>query len=205
MRNFLAVVLTIVAVALAGGVGYYFGRNHPGPSFSSVLVAPPDNDELRRLYEEDQADRSALSPAALKAITDPSVLIKKDSARQDRVKALFIANQLRTGNDFYHAAMIFQHGQAPEDFLLAHEFSVAALIKGKNDPASRLLTAESEDRFLTHVGRSQRFATQFTFEGTHPWKLNPVDSVITDDFRQLMDTQSLAEAKNQEIEMNKAR
>ena len=103
---------------------------------------------------------------------------------QDRVKALFLANQLRTGNDFYHAAMLFQHGQTP---------------------VSRLLTAESEDRFLTHVGRPQRFATQFSFDGTQPWKLNPVDSVITDDFRQLMDTQSLAEAKNQEIQMNKAR
>ena len=50
-----------------------------------------------------------------------TVVAPRDRARQSRVKVLFAANGLTTANDYYHAAMILQHGDAPEDFLLAHE------------------------------------------------------------------------------------
>ena len=44
----------------------------------------------------------------------------RDRARQARVKELYATNQLKTGIDYYHAAMVLQHGEVPEDFLLAH-------------------------------------------------------------------------------------
>ncbi len=99
------------------------------------------------------------------------------------MKALFAEDHLQSGNDYCHAAMVLQ----------------------QNDRAARLLAAEAEDRFLTNIGRPQRFATQFTADGNGPWKLKPVDPVVTDNFRRLMDTPSLADAKNQEADLNKGR
>lgn len=74
--------------------------------------APRDNQELTRLHDEDQADRTP-----------------------------------------------------PDDFLLAHEFCVIAIIKGKNDREARWLAASSEDRFLMNIQRPQRFGTQFRSAG----------------------------------------
>src|SRR5439155_26203344 len=76
--------------------------------------------ELRCFPDQDQADRA---PAA----SDWSVVGPRDRVRSRRVKELFAGNGLHTANDYYHAAMILQHGEAPEDFLLAHEFCVVAM------------------------------------------------------------------------------
>ncbi|HKO61752.1 MAG TPA: hypothetical protein VJV03_11375 [Pyrinomonadaceae bacterium] len=118
---------------------------------------PTDNAELLRMHNEDQADRS---PADGKAI-DWSTVAPRDKARLARTKELYHENQLTTANDYYHAALILQHGTVPEDFLLAHEFCVVAISKGKNDKHTRWLAAASEDRFLMNIGRPQRFGTQY--------------------------------------------
>ena len=124
-------------------------------------------------------------------------------ARRERVKALFTRDSLHTSNDYFHAAVILQHGAVPEDFLLAHDFCVAAIILGKNDKDTRWLAASAEDRFLMNLGRAQRFATQFRSEGDGPVKLYPVDASVTDALRRLMGAHSLAEARAHEAELNK--
>lgn len=106
-----------------------------------VLTLPPvqaqagerqstaDNPELKRLCDEDQADRT---PPTGKSI-DVTALGPRDKARLKRVKELYAQNILKTANDYDCAATVLQHGDAPEDFLLAHEFWVVAISKGKND------------------------------------------------------------------------
>src|SRR5688572_29825013 len=138
----------------------------PLQSSHSSQQPPPtqslkDNDELARLFREDQADRT---PPEGKAI-DWAVVGPRDKARLARVKELYAQNRLQTGADYYHAAMLLQHGDAPEDYLLAHEFCVVAISRGKNDSGTRWLAAASEDRFLMNIGRPQRFATQYRSVG----------------------------------------
>jgi hypothetical protein len=58
--------------------------------------------------------------------------------------------------------------------LLAHEFCVVAIMKGKNDRETAWLAASAEDRFLMNIGRPQRFGTQFRSEGTEPLRLYTV-------------------------------
>jgi len=169
-------------------------------SATSYAETFKDNEELARMHEEDQADRTSPNSKDI----DWTVVGPRDKARLSRVKEIYAQNKMHTGADYYHAAMILQHGDVPEDFLLAHEFCVVALSKGKNDRHTRWLAAASEDRFLMNIGRPQRFATQYRAEPiTAPLRLYKVDSGVTDELRRALDVPSLAEAQALEVKMNK--
>jgi len=161
--------------------------------------APRDNPELTRLMDEDQADRM---PPAGKPI-DWTVVSPRDEARLKRVKELYLQNQVQTGNDYSNAALILQHSNTPEDYLLAHELCVVAISKQRGVES---LAAASEDRFLMSIGRPQRFGTQYKSDGPNqPYRLYKIDSGVTDQLRRTMNVPSLAEAKAREAEMNKER
>jgi hypothetical protein len=99
--------------------------------------------------------------------------------------------------------MILQHGDVADDYLLAHELCVAAIIKG--DARGKWLAAASEDRFLMNINRPQRFATQFRCDGLPncEFHLYKVDEGVTDELRKVLDVPSLAEAKAREARMQK--
>jgi hypothetical protein len=151
-----------------------------------------DNVELARLYAEDQSDRM---PTDGKPI-DWKTVHPRDSAREVRVKELYTTNQLQTGADYYHVAMVLQHAKAPEDYLLAHELCVVAISKGEE--RAKWLAAASEDRFLMSIGRPQRFATQYRSDGSGSMQLYQVDEGVTDSLRRALDVPSLADAKASE-------
>jgi hypothetical protein len=186
MRNRLIVVIVT-------GVGLWASA---ALSRTALPLIGADNAELRRLRDEDQADRASQS-------TDWTVVGPRDRARLVRVKELYLAGKMHTANDYYHGALILQHGETPEDFLLAHEFCVAAMVLGKNDRATSSLAAAAEDRFLMNMGRPQRFGTQFRSEGAGPLRLYSVGEGVTDELRRIMAVPPLAEAKAMEAELNK--
>jgi len=167
------------------------------PLTSAQVPSAPakDNPELARLMDEDQADRI---PGA-KSI-DWKIVGPRDVARIKRVKELYTQNQLKTGGDYYHAAMILQHSDIADDYLLAHELCVAAISKG--DKRGKWLAAASEDRFLMTIARPQRFATQFRCDGPNcEFHLYKMDEGVTDELRRVLDVPSLAEAKAREARM----
>jgi len=194
MRNREATLLGAIIVAISGHV------MSPANAVSSQTSSPDavlrDSEELKRLRDEDQGDR-------VPKVIDWSVVTPRDRARLRRVKELFAADGLHTANDYRRSALILQHGEAPEDFLLAHEFCVVAMIKGKNDMESASLAALAEDRFLMNIGRPQRFGTQFRSEGAGPLRLYAVGDGVTDELRRLMGVPPLAEARAHEAELNK--
>jgi hypothetical protein len=195
MRRILKALLVLIALVLCP----FLILHHTGAE-SPVAQTLKDNEELARMCREDQSDRT---PADGKAI-DWSTVSPRDKARLARTKQLYMESRLQTANDYYHAALIFQHGDVPEDFLLAHEFCVIAISKGKNDKETRWLAAASEDRFLMNIGRPQRFGTQYRAEPvTAPFRLYKVDANVTDELRRQMSAPTLAEAKQRETELNK--
>jgi hypothetical protein len=147
-----------------------------------------DNEELARMYEEDQSDRT---PVAGKQI-DWMVVGPRDDAREARVKEMCAGNLLKTGSDHLRAAMVLQHADEPEDYLLAHELCVIAIFKGVD---ARWLAAASEDRFLRSIGRPQRFGTQSSKIGDSPWSLGEIDPSVSDAHRAAMAVPSLEAAK----------
>ena len=166
---------------------------------ASVVQAPKDNEELSRLHDQDQADRTPPDGRSI----DWAVVAPRDKARLKRVKEMYVHNLLQTADDYYHAALVLQHGDTADDPLLAHEFCVIAISKGKNDREAKWLAAASEDRFLMNIGRPQRFGTQYRSDEGGPMRVYEVGPGVTDETRRAMGVPSLAEAKAHEAEMNK--
>lgn len=164
------------------------------------VPASPSEDagaELARLFEEDQSDRKR---AEGKEIDWPAVTAR-DEARLARVKELLAAGRFSTAADYYHGAMVLQHGAEPEDYLLAHELCVVAI--GKGEERAKWLAAASQDRYLMKIGRPQRFGTQYRPEGPDSvWRLYEVDPSVSDEMRKAFNVPPLAVAKEREAAMN---
>jgi hypothetical protein len=163
----------------------------------SPAAAQKDNEELARIYKEDQGDRM---PERGKDI-DWSVVQPRDQQREARVKELYEKGQLYTAADYYHVAMVLQHAPKPEDYLLAHELSIVAAVKGQKQ--ALWLAAASEDRFLMNINRPQRFATQYRGAAGKPVTLYEVGAGVTDGLRKEFQAPTLAEAKAREAMFNK--
>src|SRR5689334_5422706 len=91
------------------------------PLAAQRVKQQPANAEMTAIFEADQADRRGVGAAI-----DWSAVTPRDEARRARTLALLDAGALRTGDDFWHAAFVFQHGSAPNDYLLAHTLAVIA-------------------------------------------------------------------------------
>jgi len=166
----------------------------------AVLSAAPeiemDNEELNALCAADQADRL---PPPGKGI-DWSLVGPRDRVREARVLEMYSNDALRTGKDYFHAALVLQHSQTADVHLLAHELSIVAIVKGERQ--ARWLAAAAEDRFLMNIGRPQRFATQFRSEPpSGGMRLYKVDPAVTDTLRHQLDVPPLDEAKKREAAM----
>ena len=162
-----------------------------------LASAPADNSELAKMFDEDQADRTPATGSSIDWIK----VAPRDDARLARVKQMYSSDELKTGTDYWRAALILQHGNAPEDALLAHELCVAALVLGEKQAA--WLAAASEDRFLMRISRPQRFGTQFRSGGPNqPMELYTTDGAVTDSLRRRLGVPSLAEAKARAVRMS---
>ena len=150
-------------------------------------AAPGDNAEMTRLFDADQADRGApMTPATMNGIAT------RDFERRTRTRVLLDGGKLATGDDYYHAAFVFQHGDAPADYLLAHSLAVAAAAKGQKEAAWS--AAASLDRWLQAMGQPQVYGTQFRWLGTGPVTQEPYDrAAVSDGLRAAMGVPLLAD------------
>lgn len=146
------------------------------------------NGELLSLFEADQADRRVEN-------IDWNAVSARDTKRLARVRALLAAGAAKEADDFYHAAMVFQHGETADDFRLAWDNARIAYEKGGGKQAAWLACA-AEDRWLQRTGKPQVWGTQFMGvpgKGTSVWTLEPFDrSAKTDAQREAMGVPSLA-------------
>jgi hypothetical protein len=121
---------------------------------------------LRRIYDEDQKDRTG---------TD----ISRDRKRREQVRQLIGEGKVQSGEDYYYAAFIFQHGQTPPDYLYAHVLAVTAVSKGFN--SGIWLCAATLDRYLQSIKQPQVFGTQFGSVDDGPTTQNPYDKEMLSD------------------------
>jgi hypothetical protein len=178
---------------------------HGDVRWSAIIAASEANrdrwrasvhSELLDLYEADQADRRT------KPI-DWAVVEPRDTARRARVDAILAAGEAKVSADWYHAAMVYQHGPELDDTRRARELALKALeIEPVHEPA-RWLAAAAEDRILVREGKPQKWGTQFHKEPDGPWKLWEVDPSVTDAERAAWNVPPLAEAQKKAAEMNR--
>lgn len=165
------------------------------------------NNQLRQLFEEDQAIRRMGNnePPSFGSMLR---LLWSDVWRRRRLRRLMQSGALKTGEDYYHAAMLLQHSPRVHDYWQAHQFAARAAELGHR-PA-RWLVAAALDRWLLAQGRPQKYGTQYVPAGRPRWmwrswwyvwlgvhrvRLWDVDPSTTDEERRAFDVPPLAEAQ----------
>ena len=150
-----------------------YGQNTPSATPPSPVQ---DNADLTEMYNIDQKAREGDH-------IDWAKLSKDDEQRRMDLRTMLAMGQVRTGKDYFHAAMVFQHGQNPDDYLLAHVLAMDAVAMGSKE--ARWLSAATLDRYLLSIWQPQVFGTQF-YGGygsgamTHD-RLNP--TIVSDPMR----------------------
>ncbi|MCM8557869.1 hypothetical protein [Sphingomicrobium sediminis] len=161
--------------------------------------AQADNAEMTAMFEADQEIRMRLMKAMVPT-DDGSIRIPSDLAiemnegderRFARTAELFETGALETGNDYYHAAFIFQHGSEPEHFLRAHHAAMVAMKLGHE--RADWIAAASLDRYLMTIERPQIYGTQSRQQDGVMGLYEADASVLTDRERAQMDVPPLAE------------
>lgn len=150
------------------------------------------NEELRALYQADQADRQPP--------IDWATMAAQDVIRRRRVEALIAAGALQVAEDYFHAAMVFQHGPTPDYHLRAHELAKRSVEMG-GPPVAKWLTAAAYDRWLRGQGKPQKYGTQYSWQGDH-WEVADVDPDTTDDERAAWEVPPLAVAQARAAQMD---
>ncbi len=150
---------TIIAVLL-------IGRAH-----CAELV---DNAKLTKLYEQDQAERRTTNP-------DWSVVSAHDLARSAAVDAMLKTGNVKTPEDYFHAANILIHGQSLKYMQLSYATSSIAVELAPTNRKFKELNASAWDRIMLLQNRPQWYATQYHRDGSGKWMLDTLDAdVFTD-------------------------
>ena len=144
---------------------------------------------VHKLFLDDQKDRSG--PGLSIQSND---LFQRDANRRTQVHAMLEASSLKTAEDFHDAAYIYQHGQTPDDYLLAHILATVAVAKG--DATSLWISAATLDRYLDSVHQPQAFGTQYHSNGKPPFTQEPYSrDLIPDQLRAVYCVPSLDQQK----------
>lgn len=165
------------------------------PAWAAGPAAAQDSDrttnaEMTAIFDADQAARD--KPATI----DWKVVGAADKARRVRTQALLDTGALDSADDFYHAAYVFQHGEAPEDFLKAHALAVVAVARGK--PEASWIAAATLDRYLQNIGQPQIYGTQFRHPPKEKWTQEPYRrDLLSDAIRKASGVPPLAEQDKQ--------
>lgn len=110
-------------------------------------------------------------------------LRERDVQRRSRVGELLTQGKVSAPDDYFHAALIFQHGETLQEIWQAHELARRAAELGATQAMgykdSRWLAAAALDRWLMYQGKPQKYGTQFVPDGKR-WRLWDVDITTTD-------------------------
>lgn len=153
-----------------------------------------NNAELTRIYQEDQAERSAGQKPGPDAA-------RRDRDRLSRVAAIIDAGGAQTGDDFFHAAQVYNHGATADELLRGHILAMAAAVKGSVE--ARFLAAASLDRYLRAISRPQVFGTQLTRDSAGRPTQEPYDRTMSDLLRRVFDVPGLQEQQRRLLEPTK--
>jgi len=153
----------------------------------------PTNAEMTAIFDADQADRRATK-------IDWSVVGPADEKRRARTEELLNSGALQSGDDFYHAAFLLQHGAAPDDYLKAHLLAMVAIARGK--PRATWIASATLDRYLQSIGKPQLLGTQFSLSPNTAASQEPYNrALVPDAMRKALRVPSIAEQEKQRLEM----
>ncbi|MDW7693037.1 energy transducer TonB [Flammeovirgaceae bacterium SG7u.111] len=152
-----------------------------------------DNQRLMYLAEQDQSDRKQ----------NNLEVSKNDRTRLNEVKSIFILGGVNTSKDFFNAALIFQHGDNPEDYKKANDLAQKAVELDPENKDARFMIAQSMDRYLLSINKPQIYGTQRRVFGELQYLQSIDTSAVTDDERKELGAYTLNELLRFFNEMHK--
>jgi hypothetical protein len=168
---------------------------------SVPILAQSNVPTLKALYVEDQRDRGvALADDGISMLAKeqadklPSYdwekeVPKRDAARREQARTL-LAKPGLSGEDYYYAAFLFQHGQQANDYLFAHILATESIALGYT--RAKWISAATLDRYLQQIGQKQVFGTQFHGEDLAYYLEHQHDADVIEKFKTMGDQQTLA-------------
>lgn len=161
----------------------------------SLVYTQTNNDELQTMYKADQAERQVTN-------IDWAKMRINDSVRKKRTYEMISNGEIKTGRDYYHSAMIFQHGKDSVD----SEMAVKQMRKAieLDSTINKWLLAAAIDRDLMRRNKPQIYGTQYIkkYEETK-WSRYLLDSTkVTDEERKKYRVETLAEQQVKLKRMN---
>jgi hypothetical protein len=149
------------------------------------------NPEMQQIFQADQKDRQ---PGIGKI--DWAMVTKSDTARRTATARLLAEGKLHTGEDFERAAFVFQHGDSPDDYLLAHTLAILAVARGQ--ASAMWIAAATLDRYLQSINRPQIYGTQFLTKPKQATTQEPYNrGLVSDAVRRSLGVPSQAEQQEQ--------
>lgn len=147
--------------------------------------------------------RARFSAVAFTSDVDARVRGRRGDAREwyaehhRRTEELIDKGALKVADDYFHAAMIFQHGDKPEHYAMANEMARKAVELDPTHRTAKWLFAATKDRHLHSLGKPQIYGTQFRKnKKDDPWTLQSNDeTAVTDAERLEYGAPTLADSK----------
>jgi hypothetical protein len=96
-------------------------------------------------------------------------VIARDAKRRERVRQILDSGGAKVSADYFHAAMVFQHGEKVSDYQLSHNLALKAADFDPTNKLARWLAAASKDRVLYQVDPS------VTDEERAKWNVPPLE------------------------------
>lgn len=127
-------------------------KQAPDTAVPATIVM--DDLNLYKLFAQDQSDQYAFTQRRLTA----DQLAKNSAERTQKTLKLAHSDALKSGNDFYRAAMILQRGKKSDQLLFAHDLAVNALALGQSQAS--IVAANTEDQYLISIGKSPRYGVK---------------------------------------------
>lgn len=172
------------------------------PVYASTETEKSPGQELKEIFDADQSDRNPSNKEKRGKDIDWSKVQKNDRKRLARTSQLLKSNKLTTANDYYHAAMIFQHGDKASHYKLSHILATIAAMKGHKD--APWLCAASFDRLMGSLQSPQVFGTQYYSQDNKPFTFKEPKNLLLlpDSVRKEFKTPTRQEAINRLKKLN---
>ena len=133
---------------------------------------------LSKLEASDQRERE--KPNLTK--NDWLTMNKNDLKRRIQVSELFAEGCFKSAADYYNAAMIFQHGDAPDQYYQAFIWAKRSAELGNF--AGKHMSFLAVDRYLVSVGKKQLFGSQYYAKKINTcFCMQPVEKSFSDKLR----------------------
>ncbi len=160
--------------------------------------------ELQKIVKADQDDRENWKDWTQEQVVKVTL---RDEARRKRVGEIYGEGCFLKAEDYSAAALVYQHGDAPDHFFQTFIWAKRAVELG--DIQQKQLMALGIDRYLVNIGQKQLFGSQATKAGLTSdkscWCLQQIEKTFPDKRRKEEARRTLADAFNWLKELNQGK